>query len=167
MNRLLTVREPWASAIIYGEKDVENRSQGFPKKFRGPLWIHTSKSYSERGRRDERILETFPKGTRRGYAVRHVPAYGGIAPWPFLSGFVIGLVDVVDIHPASGCCAPWGEETYPPANPEGRPPGTVTHLRLENRRDLGRPIPARGALGIWRADADLDFELELALETLR
>jgi hypothetical protein len=36
--RVLTVRQPYASLIIYGGKDVENRSQ--PTRFRGRLYIH-------------------------------------------------------------------------------------------------------------------------------
>lgn len=36
--RVLTVRQPWADAIIHGGKDVENRS--WTTGYRGRLWIH-------------------------------------------------------------------------------------------------------------------------------
>jgi len=36
--RILTVRQPWASAIIYAGKDVENRR--WTTKYRGRLYIH-------------------------------------------------------------------------------------------------------------------------------
>ena len=38
--RVLTVREPWASLIVGGQKDVENRCRYFGH--RGPLLIHVS-----------------------------------------------------------------------------------------------------------------------------
>jgi hypothetical protein len=36
--RTLSVRQPWASLIVSGRKDVENRS--WPTSYRGPLLIH-------------------------------------------------------------------------------------------------------------------------------
>lgn len=143
-ERCLTVREPWASAVVDGHKPVENRSQGFPKGYRGQLWIHSAQQVNARGVTDPRITAVY-----------------GIAPTCWL-GHVIGAVDVVDIHPASGCCEPWGEQTYPPANAEQRPPGVVTHIVMENPRRLRHPIPARGALGLWRPDTDLAYELNVA-----
>jgi hypothetical protein len=38
MAFVLTIRQPWASAIIYGGKDVENR--GWTTSYRGRLYIH-------------------------------------------------------------------------------------------------------------------------------
>jgi len=35
---VLTVRQPWASLLVEGVKDVENRS--WTTCYRGPLWIH-------------------------------------------------------------------------------------------------------------------------------
>ncbi len=40
--RVLTVREPWASLIVTGQKNCENRSRYFGH--RGPLLIHASAS---------------------------------------------------------------------------------------------------------------------------
>ncbi len=37
----LSIRQPWASSIVHGGKDVENRS--WPTKFRGRFLIHASK----------------------------------------------------------------------------------------------------------------------------
>ncbi len=38
MSRVLTVRQPWTSAIIWAGKDVENRA--WPTLYRGRLYIH-------------------------------------------------------------------------------------------------------------------------------
>jgi hypothetical protein len=180
--RLLTVRQPWAEAIADGAKLTENRSQGFPKGYRGLLGIHAGLGWSERAVWDERIRALWhdqhgarhpspPALADRGhanacdYAIRHVPAYHGRPPHPFQAGVVLALAELVDVHPAAGCCAPWGEDSYPPANPEARPPGQVTHLVLDNVRRI-RPVPAKGRLGLWRPDDDLAIELAHRLAEL-
>ena len=39
--KTLSVRQPWAWLIVYGGKDIENRSWRTP--YRGPLLIHAGK----------------------------------------------------------------------------------------------------------------------------
>jgi hypothetical protein len=41
--KAISIRQPWAWAIVTGEKDVENRSSHFPQRYRGPVLIHASK----------------------------------------------------------------------------------------------------------------------------
>lgn len=43
----LSIRQPWAWAIIYGGKEVENRT--WPTKFRGRFLVHASKSFDQKG----------------------------------------------------------------------------------------------------------------------
>lgn len=150
--RALTIRQPWAEAVADGHKPTENRSQGFPKRHRGLVLIHAAKGWSVRGQRDERVREHY----RIGDFVR----------MHYQLGAVLAVADLVDVHPAAGCCAPWGEETYPPANPEARPPGIVTHLTFDHPVRLPHAIPARGALGLWRPDDDLTLEVAHALASL-
>mgnify|MGYP001137357808 FL=1 len=38
--RAITVRQPWAWAIVFGQKDVENRSRNIAGRYRGPVAIH-------------------------------------------------------------------------------------------------------------------------------
>lgn len=44
---VLTVKQPWAWAIIHAGKDVENRSR--PIRYRGRLLIHAGKGYAPEG----------------------------------------------------------------------------------------------------------------------
>lgn len=44
---VLTVKQPWAWAIIHAGKDVENRSR--PLRYRGQLLIQASKGYAPEG----------------------------------------------------------------------------------------------------------------------
>lgn len=41
--RILTVRQPWSEAIIFGGKDVENRARNIAGGYRGPVAIHSAK----------------------------------------------------------------------------------------------------------------------------
>lgn len=149
----LTVRQPWAECIAEGVKLIENRSQGFPKAYRGLLAIHAGQGWSARGATDRRVVDAL---------VDALDPHREVHPsWPryFARGYVIAVAEVVDIHPAMGCCEPWGEETYPPANPEARPPGRVTHIVLEEVRRLRVPVDVRGALGLWTVDPDIEREI--------
>jgi hypothetical protein len=70
----LTIRAPWAHAILHLGKDVENRS--YPIKHRGPLLIHTS--------------------ARLARADREAASRLGIEVGQLITGAIIGVVDVVD-----------------------------------------------------------------------
>jgi hypothetical protein len=145
--RLLTVRQPWAEAIARAEADptaklVENRSRGFPKRYRGLVGIHAGQAEARNGWLDYRVRELQPRPH----------------PMEAAYGAVIALADLADVHPATGCCQPWGEDSYQPNNPEDRPVGQVTHLVLDRVVRI-RPVPAKGALGLWHPDTDLLLEL--------
>lgn len=45
--KVLTVRQPWAAAIIHGGKDVENRTRNLAGSYRGPVAIHAGLAYDE------------------------------------------------------------------------------------------------------------------------
>src|SRR5262249_9778651 len=78
----LSVRQPWAWAIIFAGKDIENRK--WNTKFRGTFAVHaaygmTSEEYQE----------------AESYLARHgirIPPAGDLA-----RGEIIGLVDLIDV----------------------------------------------------------------------
>ncbi len=80
--RALTVRQPWAHAIIHQGKTVENRS--WLTKYRGLLAIHTSKT-----------LDTA--------VTYHADAPNPPALADLRFGEVIGTVRLLDCHHASEC----------------------------------------------------------------
>ena len=45
--KCLSIRQPWAWAIIHGPKRIENRS--WPTRYRGPLLIHAGQSRTSLG----------------------------------------------------------------------------------------------------------------------
>jgi hypothetical protein len=145
--RILTVRQPWAWAIIHGGKDVENRVRNIAGDYRGPVAIHAGQAedvtaYREADRTHNALWWAFR-------SVGRLPM--GLPMWRQWSGHILGVVDLTAVHSVDGVgcmaaipdCSPWAEKT----------PG-VQHLRLANPRALAEPIPYRGALGLRRLDDD-------------
>jgi hypothetical protein len=137
--RILTVRQPWAWAIIHGGKDVENRVRSIAGAYRGPVAIHASAKCPPR---EEFTAAADVIGRLTGERPLIVP--------PEQLGSIVGLVDLTDSHSVLDCieqqrdgdwlvCSAWAER-------QGN------HLVLANPRPLARPIPFRGGLGLRRLD---------------
>ncbi|MCT7372666.1 ASCH domain-containing protein [Mycolicibacterium llatzerense] len=157
--RALTVQQPWAWAIVNGDKQTENRTQAWA--YRGPLLIHAGTRWSGRGGNSPLIREAFTV-TNHGYKGGNVPewlfnaAAAESIPGTAM-GAIIGIVDLVAAHPDAGCCRPWGESSY--TEHGGHERRTITHLVLENARALPEPIACRGALGLWKPPPDIVEQL--------
>lgn len=150
--RVLTVRNPWGTAIIHGVevaaaidfKPVENRTRNIAGDYRGPVAIHIAQAWAD------------------GWALlwpRHSHGPTLDESLDAQRGHVIGVVDLTDVHESAECWRkPWKWETTDPVNGDLCSPWAMPdhhHLVLANPRPLPRPIPARGMLGLWRPDADL------------
>ena len=152
--KAITVRQPWAWAIMHAGKDVENRTRNIAGSYRGPLVIHAGLQHDF----DADICALAPDAPgRRGRYRRNQWTYGA----------AVGVVDLADAHTASvigGCgylqhdcpehgtcrhhCSEWA---FGP-NPAG---GWFHHLVLANPRPFPRPIPYKGALGLWNFPDEL------------
>lgn len=146
--RILTVRQPWAWAIIHGGKDVENRVRNIAGSYRGPVAIHAGLKYDSGW--SSPVLDDLMREPRN----RHREDENVTLPWHRELGHIIGVVDLVDVHRANGdnpgdlnVCAPYGL-CSPWAERRG------FHLVLANPRALVEPIPYRGALGLRTLDDD-------------
>jgi len=143
--RVLTVRQPWAWAIVQGRKDVENRSRNVAGSYRGPVAIHAG-------------LAPFEKDNMASRAHREARE----AATEIVFGGIVGVVDLVGVHvcvSAAGCmpdpadhgrwalCSPWAE------------PGGY-HLVLANARPLARAVQWRGALGLRELPDDVAAAVE-------
>jgi hypothetical protein len=143
--RVLTVRQPWAWAIIHGGKNVENRTSNIAGDYHGPIAIHTALTYDASW--SSRTLDDAMQAT----GARLDPT-GAPMPWWTNLGTIIGIVDLTDVHKAAGfnpgelnLCAPHGL-CSPWAEPD------THHLTLKNPRALAEPIPYRGSLGLRTLD---------------
>lgn len=125
--RILTVRQPWAHAIIHRGKDVENRVRNIAGSYLGPVAIHAGQTLDLVNPSDRMLAE---------YAM--LPAEGRE------TGAILGVVDLVDVHEQTHegrdcACSGWAETG-------------AWHLCLRNPRPLAQPIPYRGALGLRTLD---------------
>jgi len=143
--RALTVRQPWAWAIIHGGKDVENRSRNIVGSYRGPVLIHAAQRYDKVGYRD---LHRDPTSLLARAWKRFATQANSIGDNDF--GALIGVVDIVGVH--------WGEregvvDMTPMCSRWAYGPGDPSwHMRLANPRPLSNPVPYKGRLGLWRID---------------
>lgn len=136
--RILTVRNPWAWAIIHAGKTVENRATNVVGDYRGPLLIHAAKAYAD----------GWSSPVLAGIMNRHGAVHQEPQPWHDHAGMIIGVVDLVDSHPVDACikqqrdgdwfvCSEWAERAG-------------HHLVLANPRALDEPLPYTGTLGLRR-----------------
>lgn len=159
---ILTVRQPWAHAIIHMGKDVDNRVRNIAGSYRGPVAIHAAQGV----------------GTAREFMAntRAIAQVGSPVPLRLDYGKIIGVVTLVDVHSASviggcgrmqndcaehpnGCrhhCSPWAMGPAPHD-------GWYQHLVLADPRPLAEPIPYRGALGLRAVGAETIARIEAQL----
>ena len=165
--RILTVRQPWAWAIIHGGKDVENRVRNIAGSYRGPVAIHVglrpigdampkivARSVGEWCRANPDIPHEVP------HPLGAEPSRGNmLSEWYANRGAIIGVVDLADVHfgpfaerwdaeaEHNARCTPWAEPD-------------MVHLVLRNPRPLSEPIPYKGALGLRTIPAELQARIE-------
>ena len=143
--RVLTIRQPYAWAVIFGGKDVENRSRNIAGDYRGPVAISAGQRMFPHWDQDLTLMATF---------WRHSPEdVTKTEEWyrsTFLRGVIIGVADLVDVHWAVNegvveawpICSRW-------ADGPGEP---CFHLVFANPRPLSEPVPFRGGQGLRRLD---------------
>jgi hypothetical protein len=120
--KALTVRQPWASLIICGVKDIENRD--WQTTYRGIMAIHSSAKMSREDMEDACALMR-----------QFVPRFSADAfrRCGFPTGVILGTVEITDCVDKSP--SPWFVGAY----------GFV----LKNAVAFAQSIACRGALGFW------------------
>lgn len=164
--RGLTVRQPWATAIVRMGKDVENRSRNIAGGYRGPVAIHAG--LAPTGRRGSTVRFDSVGEVERdaGGMLLRSPRLG----WPYRLpvGLIIGVVDLVGVH-ASKRSRTVAHEGKPVCFDDETPIGRLCsewalpdlhHLTLANPRVLSRPIPYVGRLGLWTVSDDVERQIK-------
>lgn len=128
----LSIRQPWAWAIVHAGKDIENRD--WATKYRGPVCIHASKGMTK----DEySTANYYIQRALGGVDQAWLDRWLGVTPAPYRldRGGIIGTAEIVDCVEQSD--SPWFFGRY----------GFV----LRNPRPVDF-IPVNGALGFfdWR-----------------
>ncbi|REF00241.1 ASCH domain-containing protein [Thermomonospora umbrina] len=139
--KALTIRQPWAWAIVHGGKTIENRTwQTF---YRGPLAIHAGTGVGNRWEFESALESVAGRCGLPPQAVAHLSR---------VRGSVIAIAELADVcadclysahtAPLRCECGTWAVNGQ-------------RHLRLTEVRALPEPVPARGALGLWSLPPDV------------
>jgi len=125
----LTVQQPWATAILWGGKDVENRT--WSTKRRDRIGIHAGKVY-----------DTYADSTVTHQVTHVLPAH------LYVRRGLLGTVEITGCHRAApGCCtSPWAAAGQ-------------WHWQLHAPRPFITPIPCPGRLGLCPVPDDVRAEV--------
>lgn len=156
--KALSLTQPWASLVAIGAKAIETRSWG--TAYRGPIAIHASKGFPGEAR-DLVGVEPFRSALLYdGLGAGKLAMIDGELPL----GAIVAVADLV------GCWrmgAAWLASEAMGLNAIGvrvgeheaafgdYTPGRHAWL-LHDVHALERPVPCRGALGLWDVPADVD-----------
>lgn len=128
--KALSIKQPWAYAIVHGTKPIENRS--WPTRFRGPVFIHAGKQHESD--EIEGVLRRIAHETGREW--KHLyPHYREHAQRGGIVG-VASLIDCVTEHESPWFYGPYG-------------------FVLANARPMPL-IPIRGQLGFFEVPDNLE-----------
>lgn len=134
--KIISIRQPWASLIVTGLKDVENRT--WSTRYRGPILIHAS----------QRADSIASDEMERRFDV-------GPPPAPPLLGGIVGVAEIVDcvqLHPSK-----WYAGEYVDRHGERK---NHWALVLKNARTLTF-VACKGQLGIRAAPLALLERLDV------
>ena len=129
--KALSIRQPWADAILYGGKRVENRNWA-GSKFRGRCLIHAAKGCTHEEHQEARVFMR-----QRGIAWRPPPIS------ELRRGFLIGVAEVVGVVGVGGVGS---QDPYWTGG---------FALELDHVQPLREPIPYKGKRGFFEVPDEL------------
>lgn len=131
--KCISVRQPWASLIVKGYKDVENRT--WPTSYRGPLLIHAGIANPKHGKAwwaIDRAIDALPHEAKAWAYLAWMALRCGQEPL----GAIIGQVELVDCVQGHG--SKWAE------------PG-AWHWVLGKAKAFDKPVIYPGRQGLFEA----------------
>lgn len=154
--KAITIKQPWASLIVHGIKDIENRTWACPKKYIGQrVLIHASAKPILKG---SCISHYLTEEQYKSVAFATPPEKQlDICFLEHYSSAIIGSVEIVDCvinHPSI-----WAEKTEnytvgmnPKIHENITEKKVVYNWVLANPVLFKKPIPAKGKLSFWEYD---------------
>lgn len=164
--KVLTVRDPWATLLAVGAKEIETRS--WFTRYRGEVAIHASKGLSA----DESLSSLVPPISRA--LDRFLPLKIAARPEKWPRGAIVAVGTLVEIWPITryrgeqvvSCQVDGHDHRAGDVVTVGSEPvsdkeeglglyctGRFGWLIADIRRVV--PVPAKGRLGLWTFDGDL------------
>lgn len=150
--KAISIKQPWASLIVHGIKDVENRTWACPKMYIGKrILIHASAVPVEMRNPNSVFTKEQWDSFSLGYQ-RDIICGDG-----FPNSAIIGSVEIVDCvinHPSI-----WAEKTEnytvgmnPKLHENITGKKVIYNWVLANPVLFEKPIPAKGRLSFWEYD---------------
>lgn len=137
--KALSIKQPWASLIANGIKDIENRT--WKTKFRGRIYIHASGQYTRTKIGWELLTEEQFKSLDKETLVKHLDK-------SFPTSAIIGEVDIIDYvinHPSI-----WAESTATTQSGDEVVEKPIYNWVLANPVLYDKPIlNVKGNLSFW------------------
>lgn len=131
--KAITVKQPWASLIVHGIKDIENRTWPCHKKYIGQrVLIHASGKSMSVTSVNSKLLFTSKQDWVLGE--KTLLSTSDIVGFCYNTSVIVGSVEIVDCvqnHPSV-----WAEKG-------------VYNWVLANPILFANPIPAKGKLSFW------------------
>lgn len=164
--KAITVKQPWASLIVEGTKDVENRSWKCPEKYIGQRVLIHADAERKNGRHlnygtltDQQIEDAISKLSNKATCLYDAFLFNGNTNRIFSA--IIGSVEIVDCvinHESI-----WAEKTIdcnsgcPDAEkcPIGKCPHRIYNWVLANPIKFTNPIPCKGKLRFWESEFEI------------
>ena len=172
MMRAITLRNPYAWAVIHGGKPVENRTRNIIGPYRGPAAIHAGLNHDWNiPEHDDalhaalnRAIDTMDKPCGCPDCLDTLPgmAYGA----------VIGVAEIIGVHHHEDLdilaqnrhivdarpsrtepCSPWAQRG-------------MWHIELANPIPLPEPIPCKGNQNLWTLLGDVEKAINTQLRSL-
>jgi hypothetical protein len=140
--KAISVKQPWASLIVNGVKDIENRTWKCPEKYIGQrVLIHASAE-------KQSVVKVLSNEQKEVVKASELWAQ---CVFPDL-GAIIGSVEIVDC--VVNHSSIWAEKTYQfeledELSGEFVKGKTIYNWVLAHPRLFPEPIPAKGKLGFW------------------
>jgi hypothetical protein len=148
--KVLSMTQPWAFLVVYAIKHWETRS--WRTAYRGPLAIHAAKAYPKEAR--EFAFEIFFELAKKGGTHPDLDAHPLLQPAiipalvvadRIVRGAIIGSVELTDCVRVETI----RELLSPTEIKLGNYSDGRYAWKLTNQRWFRKPIPAKGALGLW------------------
>ena len=138
MAKALTIKQPYASLIVEGIKDIENRT--WKTNYRGKILIHAGKDNLIKNLKYGDDI-TCLNNKQLEYITNN--KHNDIFNKELITGAIIGSVEIVDCvinHPSI-----WAEnEKYKP----------IYNWVLTNPIKFNEPIPIKGKLSLWETNLE-------------
>ena len=152
--KTITIKQPWASLIVHGIKNIENRT--WKTNFRGKVLIHAAGSHGKRFK-----IDLTDEQTKAAFSTIAKECMFGSLPF----GAIIGSVEIKDCvinHPSI-----WAEKTKnytigmnPKLHEEITGKKVLYNWILVNPVLFPEPIPCKGKLSLWEHPGIKEPELD-------